>query len=442
MVRGRTRGHARPSLLAGDMFVSDPSDAVRCGQGGGPSDRGGAGGGPPTERFLGRVGQSVAGDTFVGLSLTMAGSAEGGPRRVLGRMVELGGVRHLSLTLRYSTRDEVENVEIPEVEERLRRYLGKCRSAHLSTLERDWQLILADPRRPRLVGHPARAVAAPSRAHDRAKHRWLDETAREWLEALGVLGGDGRVRREAVAKHQQIERFLEILSHLVADCGWAGEPSGEGRKELVVADLGCGKGYLTFGTRHLLARLVSRPVRVVGVDRRAELVEGANGVARRLGLNNLAFEAGSIASAGFDRLDGLLALHACDTATDDALRRGVELGASLIVLAPCCHQEVRPQLGRPEPLGAVLGHGLMAERMAEWVTDGLRALHLEAAGYRTRVIEFVGSEHTPKNLLLAGVRRAAVRPDGASYARIAAFKAFFGIRHHALDGLLPAGVWA
>ena len=103
-------------------------------------------------------------------------------------------------------------------------------------------------------------------------------------------------------------------------------------------------------------------------------------------------------------MDALIALHACDTATDDAIRRGIELGAKPIVVAPCCHKELRPQFGKPEPLAPVLRHGVMEERMAEWLTDGLRALFLEWAGYRTKVVEFISSEHTPKNLMIAAVR--------------------------------------
>jgi hypothetical protein len=150
----------------------------------------------------------------------------------------------------------------------------------------------------------------------------------------------------------------------------------------------------------------------------------------------LEFIPGTIAQANLPRLDALIALHACNTATDDALRRGIELGAPLIIVSPCCHQEVRPQLGRPEPLAAVLRHGIMAERMAEWVTDGLRALFLEWAGYRTKVIEFVPTEHTPKNLLLAAVRQRAPFTDAAARRRIVELKQFFGIAHHALAPLL------
>jgi hypothetical protein len=204
--------------------------------------------------------------------------------------------------------------------------------------------------------------------------------------------------------------------------------------------MGCGKGYLTFALWHLFARVWKRPVTVIGVEVREELVDSANALAQQIGAEGLEFTAGTIESATLPNVDALIALHACNTATDDAIRRGIELGAKLIIVAPCCHKEVRPQLGRPAPLAAVLEHGLMAERMAEWATDGLRALFLEWAGYRAKLIEFVSTEHTPKNLMIAAVRDGKPFASTAARARIGQFKEFFGIQHHALDPLLLHGL--
>jgi hypothetical protein len=200
--------------------------------------------------------------------------------------------------------------------------------------------------------------------------------------------------------------------------------------------MGCGKGYLTFGTWHLFRRVWQRPVRVIGVEARADLVATTNKLAKQIKADGLEFISGTIESAKLLRVDALIALHACDTATDDAIRRGIELGAKLIVVAPCCHKELRPQFGKPEPLATVLRHGVMEERMAEWVTDGLRALFLEWAGYRTKVFEFVASEHTPKNLMIAAARHTAPFTDTVARERIEGLKNFFGVQHHALDSLL------
>ncbi len=197
--------------------------------------------------------------------------------------------------------------------------------------------------------------------------------------------------------------------------------------------MGCGKGYLTFGAWHLFQRIWKQSVRVIGVEARDDLVKATNQLAQQIRADGLEFISGTIQSARLPPVDALIALHACNTATDDAIRRGIELGAKLIVVAPCCHKELRSQLGKPEPLAPVLRHGLMEERMAGWLTDGLRALFLEWAGYRTKVFEFVASEHTPKNLMIAAVREREPFSDEAAKKRIEELKRFFGIEHHALD---------
>lgn len=389
-----------------------------------------------TEQFLQKIQNSLQDDTFVRLLFTMSSAATDAPRKILGRLINLRGKPHLMLTFRYDTKDAIRNVPVPEAMAAIRHHLPATSSVLLGTTVRDWQLVLAEGQEPRLASHKASAPGQLPRTHDRPKQSWLDDSARPWLEGLGILDDRGRVRSAMADKHQQIERYLEVLSHLITDCGWNVAASGTGAAPLHVADMGCGKGHLTFAAWHLFRRMGGRTAQVLGVDVRPDLMEKANGLARKIEATGLSFEAGTIAEKKFERLDILVALHACNTATDDAIRRGIELGTQLILTAPCCHQEIRPQLGKPEPLAAVLEHGIMAERMAEWVTDGLRTLHLEWAGYRTKLIEFVASEHTPKNLLLAAVKHDKPFADPARRERIQALKRFFGINGHALDPLL------
>jgi SAM-dependent methyltransferase len=274
----------------------------------------------------------------------------------------------------------------------------------------------------------------------------LDKSADDWLRGLGVLDRDGKLRASMADKHRQINRYLEILSHLAANVGSVAaagvSPAAQtvfrqdAGSTLTLADMGCGKGYLTFGAWHLFSRIWKQPVRVIGVETRTDLVTTTNKLAKQIKANGLEFVSGTIESAQLPRVDALIALHACNTATDDAIRRGIELNARLIVVAPCCHKELRPQLGKPEPLAPVLRHGLMEERMAEWATDGLRALYLEWAGYRTKVFEFVASEHTPKNLMIAAVREREPFADASAKKQIEDLKEFFGVKQHALDPLL------
>jgi SAM-dependent methyltransferase len=390
-----------------------------------------------TESFVHKTGAALSDGTFVRLSLTTP-TSPAAPQKILARAVNLRGALHLSLTLRHATRDVTQNLAVPEVAAWLRAQLGThFRGALLGTTTRDWQFISNESGGVRLVDHQPAKKKAPSREHDQKTASWLDAGANDWLTGLGVLDRDGKVRVSLADKHRQINHYLELVSHLARDCGWVGG-SPTTAAPLHFADMGCGKGYLTFGLWHLFARVWKQPVHVTGIEARADLVSTTNHLARRIRADGLEFVRGEIATAPLSAVDALIALHACNTATDDAIRRGIELGAKLIVVAPCCHKEIRPQLGQPEPLAPVLQHGLMAERLAEWATDGLRALYLEWAGYRTKLLEFVGSEHTPKNLMIAAVRDRTAFGDAAAREKITALKQFLGIKHHALDALLAA----
>jgi SAM-dependent methyltransferase len=269
------------------------------------------------------------------------------------------------------------------------------------------------------------AVRAPvhdkvETGHDRPKQRLVDPQA-AWLRAL----------RPTPDKVRQIQKFVELLAPLVAD---AAVPPG---KELRVVDMGCGKGYLTFAAYDWLRANGWPAASVTGVEARPALVDAANRLACAHGFTGLRFEAGDIAGyLAVKGIDVLIALHACDTATDDALARGVAAGARLLIVSPCCHKELRPQLEPPAVLAGALRHGILREREAEFVTDALRAGLLEWAGYDARVFEFVSTEHTAKNLMIAAVKRRQPwsRADAAQRVRVLA--AFYGIKQQRLAAAL------
>lgn len=378
---------------------------------------------------------SLADGSFVRLVLSKPVNTEL-PQKIFGRAVRLRGALHLSLTLRHPTRDVTQNLTLPEVTPWLTDQLGQnFRSGLLGTTTRDWQFIFKEDGAARLIDHRPADKNAPTREHDQKHVGLLDAGARDWLAGLGILDADGKVRASMADKHRQINHYLEIVSHLARECGWVGAALPQG---LHFADMGSGKGYLTFGLWHLFARTWKQPIRVTGVESRVELVTATNNLARRIHAEGLEFTRGEIAKAKLPPVDALIALHACNTATDDAISRGIELGAKLIVVAPCCHKEIRPQLSKPEPFAAVLRHGIMEERLAEWATDGLRALFLEWAGYRTKLMEFIGGEHTPKNLMIAAVREREAFKEEAIRKQIVDLKMFLGIKQHALDPLLKS----
>jgi len=177
---------------------------------------------------------------------------------------------------------------------------------------------------------------------------------------------------------------------------------------------------------------------MTGVEVRRELVELCNDVARAGGFDGLRFVAGQIADIEPGEIDILIALHACDTATDDALYKGIAAKASIIIAAPCCHKELRKQLRPPEPLAGILKHGIMLERTAETITDGLRALILECEGYKTKLFEFVPTEHTPKNNMLAATRGATIKAADEAARQVGIIMDTFGIEHQRLARLLKS----
>lgn len=357
------------------------------------------------------------------------------PERIIGRLVELKDGTHLSCTVRRSNKDETKNIPLATAATWLRDRVGhEYRSALLQTTARDWQLHASPKGVWRLVAHKASTAQAPDRTHDASTAHLLAASSVDWLAGLGVVDADGRVRERMGDKHRQIQRYTEILSHLIQDLGWQKDAAAP-----VIADMGSGKAYLTFAVWQLLHRQLGLAAKIIGVEERADLVQTCAALAKRIGAEGLEFQAGDIASATLPPLDGLIALHACNTATDAAILRGIKTSARLIVVAPCCHKELRPQMGSPEPLGPVLAHGLFKERLSEWLTDGLRTLFLEWAGYKVRVIEFVDAGHTPKNLMLAAVRVAEPFQRNEVRQQIVDLKSFAGVAHHALDELLANG---
>lgn len=376
----------------------------------------------PKEEFLRLLGESVAAGRLVKLTLGRYRGADATLRNLHVRPVTLRAGPHLSFVWRHATLDITKN-HPPAAALALLAPLvgGDFGSAHLFTTTQDAQLEFAPDATARLKLLPHETAAPPSGAHDRKKGRLIAPNS-PWWHRLGVTTAAGVAREGMAAKFKQINRFVELLAPMVED---APLPTD---RPVEVTDMGCGKGYLTFATWQYFLEKARRPAHVRGIEQRPDLVELCNRTARECGCEGLEFAAGTIADTPVDRLDVLIALHACDTATDDAIAQGVAAGAALIVVAPCCHQELRPQLTAPAVLEAVLRHGIFRERQAEFVTDALRALLLEWVGYDTRAFEFISTEHTAKNLMIAAVRRPSPADRDAAAVHVRDLAAFYGVR--------------
>ena len=389
----------------------------------------------PKTQFINRLNESWKSGTFVKLTLGHPAVADSPLRKLLFRPVIIKGETRWSVVSRFVTRDETKNITGAEAISLVDFKLGtEFLSANLFTQTEDVQLELG--KKPRLRSVPVNREAA-TLTHDRDKDAWIDPTA-EYLAALGVTDSRGKVRERMGDKYRQIERFVDLLASAFRE-------SSLTKRSLDVpitfCDMGSGKGYLTFAAVDYFARIEKRAVNATGVEARADLVTLCNKVATGCGFDGLRFEQNTIEVCSLpEKLDVLVALHACNTATDDALASGIRAGAEIILAAPCCHKEIRPQMVLESPLRDVLRHGIFAERHAEMATDALRALILEREGYRVRVTEFVAAEHTAKNVMLIATRRAEAALNRAAQLeideRIAALKKFYGIQHHRLEQLL------
>lgn len=394
---------------------------------------------PAPERFLHLVRLALASGQFGKLLLSGPVGDDADVERLTVRAIELRGEPALTFLWRHRTKDVTKN-HAPEAGlAEIAGLLGtRFRNAHLHTSAEEVQFAVSRKGRETLRVTRVDAAEAPAlAAHDKAKHRPLEMAHPVW-SALGLthlVKGEPALVPAMARKWKQINRFVEILSAAVDEAGLAGP--------VRVADFGSGKGYLTFAVHDWLQARGLDP-RVTGIELRDDMVKLCNAVIEGEHLSGIRFDQGDVRTQAVQPLDVMIALHACDIATDHALHVGLQSGARIIMSSPCCHKELRPQMTLPPVLRPMLQHGIHLGQEAEMVTDSLRALLLESQGYRTQVFEFIALEHTSKNKMILAVKAqgaaaaalAARRPE--LLAQIAEIKRFYGLKEQRLEQLLAA----
>jgi metal-dependent hydrolase (beta-lactamase superfamily II) len=291
-------------------------------------------------------------------------------------------------------------------------------------------------------------------SHDKQKKRVIQTqdqkgNSKNYLQALKITDDTGKVYKNAQDKYKQINQYIEILSVLLKQL-----PS---QKPLQITDMGAGKGYLTFALYDYLKNNLKLKVKTVGVEFRKDLVELCNQIAEESHFENLSFVEGTIEgykikeepktelkTATEEKTHVLIALHACDTATDDAIFKGIEADAELIVVAPCCHKQIRKEIEKKEnqtqnELSPLTSYGVFLERQAEMLTDTMRCLLLNYCGYQTKAVEFISDAHTPKNVLLIATKKESFLEENRKTEKLEEFeklKSFFGIKTHYLEKLI------
>ncbi len=327
--------------------------------------------------------------------------------KVVIRPVRLSGKMMFQVAYTFDKKVTHENLSADDA---LARALGLVQSdfkqINIFTASEDILILASKPEKARITTKPA-TRAMPTLAHNRTKQYVIpDGVPCDFLIRLGVMDADGKVIQRCYSKFRQINRYLEIVEDVF--------PSLPKDKKLKIIDFGCGKAYLTFALYYDLRILHGRDVEIIGLDLKKDVINFCNRIATDLHYNGLQFLMGDIADYTEDHADMVVTLHACDTATDYALINAVSWGAPVILSVPCCQHELFSQI-KNDLHQPMLKYGILKDRLTEYLTDGLRGLKLEAAGYDVALIEFTSLEHTARNIMIKAVKAGA--PDSARAAR-------------------------
>ncbi|MFU9047353.1 class I SAM-dependent methyltransferase [Acinetobacter tibetensis] len=383
------------------------------------------------QQFLDAVQQALETQSFERLILSQYKGEMQQLEKMTFRLIELQQQPVLNVLYRHKTQDVTKNYPISDAMQIIAEHLACCKQGNLFASTQDVQLkrnkkkdLLTITQKTAVAKNEARAA----QAHDRSKHRFVEQES-VFLQHLSITDAQGQIIPSMARKWKQINKFVEIFSGALTQL-----PNQD--QALHVVDFGSGKGYLTFALYDYLAKQQQVPF-VTGVELNEKMVEFCQHVAEASSFNQLDFFQGDVRTYQPERLDVMIALHACDVATDFAIHTGIRLNAQMIMCAPCCHKELRPQLKSPEVLKPMLHFGIHAGQQAEMLTDTIRALLLKAYGYETKVFEFVALEHTSKNKMILATKRADfVAPDATVLAQIEALKNMYGIQKHSLELLL------
>jgi SAM-dependent methyltransferase len=388
----------------------------------------------PTDQFFSLVQEHLDHHTLVKVVLGNYVGPVADLVRVHVRPVTIKGQACLSFVHRHQTKDIIKNLPVAEGFAVLQGMVGhNFKNAHLLTPTQEIQLAISKKGKATLRFGKGEHHEPASQEHNRQKERLL-ELDRPFLTALGVTDAQQALIPAMSRKWKQINKFIEVFSRALTSSQLAQA------KHIHVADFGSGKGYLTFAIHDYLRHSLGLDAQVTGVELRQDMVELGNTAATKLGLHGLRFDHGDVRDYQAGAINVMIALHACDIATDYAIHMGIRTGADIIMCSPCCHKQIRPQLLSPHPLRPILQHGVHLGQEAEMLTDGLRALLLEACGYDTQVFEFISLEHTNKNKMILAIKRPPEALDKAPevLGQIKEIKDFYRIQDHCLESLLKA----
>lgn len=386
------------------------------------------------EQFIDSIQKSISNNNFIKITFSNYKGSENELKNCYVKKVIIKNEDKFSFTYRYKTRDIVKNYSSSEMIDLVSSFLHKKEfyNATFFSLENDIVLEIKNDNRNFLKKNPPSHTELPSLEHNNQKKKFIIPEGKSYLQALKITNDKGIVIHNSSDKFKQINRYIELLNPLIQNLS--------SMNNIDVVDMGSGKGYLTFALYDYLINVLKLNANVHGIEFRDDLVKLCNLIASQSNFKNLWFKKGTILDVTIEKIDVLIALHACDTATDDAIFKGIKSNAKLIVVAPCCHKQIRREIEKSAvktELDFMLKHGIFLERQSEMITDSLRALYLEYFDYSTKVFEFISDAHTPKNIMIV----AEYKPKNASQKtdilnKINSAKDFFGIKQHHLGSLL------
>ena len=377
------------------------------------------------DKFIAKIEESIKDSTFIKITLSKPIGSDISLKNIYGRLVALKNGIHLSFTFRHETNDIVKNYTVEEGISTIESWMGEdFLNADLFTTQVDMSLQYNRKRRARLFTKKASQTSLPEMEHDKNKKRYISSENNPYLTALGITNKEGKILKDGQRKFRQINKYIEIIDNIINQKALP--------EKATIVDMGSGKGYLTFALYDYLVKELKHKINITGIELRPNLVVASNQLAREIDFKQLHFIARDINDFN-DKIDMLIALHACDIATDIVIAKGIKAQASIIIVAPCCHKQVRKDMDCTSDLQSILQHGILKERQAELLTDGIRALLMEAHGYKTKVFEFISTEHTPKNLMIVGTK---AKVNEQALQKVDAIKTEFGIEKHFLEELL------
>lgn len=373
---------------------------------------------------------SVESKQFVKAVLSKPRNQNDDLKRIIIKPVTIKSKDQLSFIFRYATKDITKNHSFEESTSMIKELANdQFLIINLFTTKNDHILRYSKKGKAQIKTTPPTFKDAPDPSHDKIKKNYIQDG--RYLIDLGILNQNGSIAKGAGNKYKQIQKYIEILDKLIEQSDL--DPQN---KEVSILDMGSGKGYLTFGLYDHLSHKFGDKVKITGIELRKELISFCNTLAVKMEYSNLSFLQGYINHNPVKTFDVLIALHACDTATDEAIYQGILGNAEMIVCAPCCHKQVRKSMNNYGPLEELTKYGILKERQAELATDAIRAMLLEAEGYKTKVFEFISSEHTGKNVMIAATKSKNPVNKKQLHDKIKALKSHLGIGSHHLENLL------